>query len=483
MGSFRLWERVHPSYAIVALTAGIILGVAISFAVSPFLFSSPIWLIVATILLILSIVNTIPLTILLAIFSGIILGGFRASVDLGDRAFFASLAGHTVEVTGIVSEDPDSSDGGLSLRLHNLSLADTGRLSGSLYVTLSDRGEDISRSDRIALKGKLMAGFGSFSGALFRPTIERIEHPNPPDLALGLRNSFAEQVKEHVEEPEVNLSLGYLLGARRSLPIDLVETLKVVGLTHIIVASGYNLSILVRFSRRIFGRLSRFAALFFSLLLIIGFTAITGFTPSMSRAALVSALSLLVWYYGRKFHPAKLLLLVAAITLLLSPTYVLDLGWLLSFASFAGIMLLAPLITSFFYGDKKPNFVAALVVETISAQLLCFPLLLYFFGSFSLVSIIANILILPTIPIVMALTFATGLTTFLPVSALLGQLSTWLLSYHISVINFFGAQTTFIVSIPAENPFLFLLYLPVFAFAIAIWQRTKYKFINVNIIE
>jgi competence protein ComEC len=256
-----------------------------------------------------------------------------------------------------------------------------------------------------------------------------------------------------------------------------------VGLTHIVVASGYNLSILVRFSRKIFGKISRFAALFVSLILIFMFMTITGWTPSMLRAGMVAVLSLLTWYVGRNFHPVKLIFLVAAATLLINPNYIVDLGWILSIASFAGVIIVAPLITAYFYGGKKPNFIARIVLETVAAQIVCLPILLFFFGSFSLISVVANVLVVPTIPVVMALTFATGVVSFLPFLAqIVGFVATVILKYHILVIDFFGAQTNFLVTIPPECLRVLFLYVPIAGFLIYARKKTGFSLRPVNIV-
>ena len=173
----------------------------------------------------------------------------------------------------------------------------------------------------------------------------------------------------------------------------------------------------------------------------------------------MSIFSLIAWYVGRRFDAWRLLLLVAAITLLYNPMYILDLGWLLSFASFAGILILGPLLTKMFYGDKKPNFLAAIFLETISASLLCMPILLFTFGQISLISLVANLLILPTIPIAMALTFVTGVLSFWPwLAQLLGHISELILNLHLGIINFFGEQTIFLITIDKNQPWVFALY-------------------------
>ena len=90
--------------------------------------------------------------------------------------------------------------------------------------------------------------------------------------------------------------------------------------------------------------------------MILSFMAMTGFSPSMSRAGLVAGLSLAAWYYGRTIHPLVLLPVAAGTTLLINPQFGWnDLGWQLSFAAFAGVIILAPLLQRYFFGDKEPG--------------------------------------------------------------------------------------------------------------------------------
>ena len=70
--------------------------------------------------------------------------------------------------------------------------------------------------------------------------------------------------------------------------------------------------------------------------------------------------------------------------------------------------MLAPKILEFFYGNQKPNFVVSTILTTISATLTTLPIVLYYFGQISLISVFANLLILPTLPYAMGLTFGYG---------------------------------------------------------------------------
>jgi competence protein ComEC len=473
-------RRPPPAFIIVSLTIGIIIGVILSFLTNLWFFASPIWIIISAALIIINFLKPYTILLFLPLIAGLILGAFRTNLDLTDRTYITQFIGQTIEVTGTLYEDPALQESEISLRLTHLRFADHPETSGSLYVQLSNQdAHSLERSDQITIKGTLSTGFGSFAASLYRPTIIHIAHPDPPDLALKIRNNFANQIKSFIPAPEVNLALGYLLGQRRAIPTDLNETLRIVGLIHIVVASGFHLGIIIAASRRIFAKLSRFAALFFSLLLILAFLSITGFTPSMARAALVATLSILAWFVGRQFHPAKLLLLVAALTLLINPAYIQDLGYLLSFAAFSGVMLLAPLVTAYFYGKKKPNFLSELIIATTSAQLLCTPILLYAMGSISVLSILANALILPTIPAVMLLTFATGLTAALPLIPLfLGKLTALVLSYHLAIVDFLSAQTWALITLPTNTLPTLLLFIPLIFLATYFKKSTNYNFIT-----
>lgn len=281
-------------------------------------------------------------------------------------------------------------------------------------------------------------------------------------LILNARDFFAARIEAVIPEPESKLGLSYLLGMKTGLPKDLSENLRIVGLTHIVVASGAHLSILVEVARKVFGRLSRFAGLFFSALFILFFMAMVGWTPSIMRAGIMSLLTLTTWYVGRRIEPWRMILMVAAMTLMVNPLFLTNLGWLLSFASFIGIMMLGPGITKFFYGNKKPDFVMSMVITTFAATIMTLPITLYYFGAISLISVAANILILPTLGCAMGLTFLAGVVAGVPVvETVVGFLATKLLDYHIGVIDFFGGMEQFLVTIKPYQTWVYLLYIPV----------------------
>jgi competence protein ComEC len=356
--------------------------------------------------------------------------------------------------------DPETGDEGTKLRINNLEFGEKEkyRKAGVIYVSLNKNGE-IMRGDTLTLNGKLTEGFGIYVGYMYRPIIKEWQRQVPGDWVIDIRNAFAKRIGKLIPEPELELGLSYLLGMKSGLPDDLSEKLRIVGLMHIVVASGAHLGILVGIVRKLFGGLSRFVELLFSTLFVVLFMMMVGWTPSIMRAGVMVILSLVAWFHGREIAAWRMILLLMAITLMINPMFLVDLGWLFSFASFIGIMVIAPMMRKFFYGKRKPGFVASLVITTLSATMMTLPITLYYYGVVSWISLVANMLILPTLSWAMGLVFLTGVVAGIPgIENVVAFLAKQLLSFHIWIVELFGGMREFVVTMPQYQGWVFLIY-------------------------
>jgi competence protein ComEC len=230
---------------------------------------------------------------------------------------------------------------------------------------------------------------------------------------------------------------GILLGSRSSLPRSLQDLLAAVGLSHIIAISGYNLTILTGFLQRHFGRNWRWGGLVFSLWAIVIFVLLTGASPSILRAGVMSSLFLIVNYYGRKLNIFTALSLAAAGMVMFNPNLLIsDIGWQLSFLSLIGIVLLAPKFQ--YILPKRPRWLNELLAVSIAAQLATAGLIVYIFGQVSLVAPLANLIVLPMIPMLMLVgTVIALLGMALPELAyFLGHPITWLINQLFNFLNY-----------------------------------------------
>ena len=468
-------KMVHQSYFVVALSIGIIIGAILALIFRINYFVSPLWLLATIVALVIAYLRPRAAFIIIATIAGMVLIFCRVASELQGEDYIRQFYDQTITVTGVIDGDPNHDESTTKFKLSNLKFGKSGEreVAGNLYVSVK-LNEELHRSDQITLDCKLLKGFGTYAGYLYKPTIQKLARPNPGDPILNIRNWFAERIKNKLLDPENNLGLSYLLGMKTGLPEELNNNLRAVGLVHIVVASGAHLSILVEVARRIFGKLSRFSGLLLSVIFILFFMALVGFTPSIMRAGIMSILALIAWYVGRKFAPWRIILTVAAMTLLFNPMFIINLGWLLSFASFAGIMILGPKFSQFFYGDRQPKFVASIILTTISATLMTLPITLYYFGTFSLISVIANLLILPTLPIAMGCTFLTGAVADIPLlNNAISFLTEKLLDFHIATVNFFAEAKSFLIEIDPYQPQVFALYIPIIIIILISFLRRR----------
>jgi competence protein ComEC len=484
----QLWQlkrKVHSSWLIAAASAGVVVGTALVPILSQATFGSLAWAVTSIAALVIILWRRAVYLLPVIIIAGLLCGLWRGSMLQSQLAVYQQVIGEQAQVSGTVSDDPDSGQHGeLLLRLNNI-VMNGHPVNGKIWVSLNKE-PDVKRGDRTIVSGQLSKGFGSFAAVMYQAKMLAVQRPQPGDVARQARDWFANKIRLGINEPQASLGLGYLLGQRRALPSELSQALVVTGLTHVVVASGYNLTILVRLARRLFVKVSKYLAAFSASVMIVGFMAVTGVSPSMSRAGLVSGLSLAAWYYGRKFHPLVLLPFAAALTVLIDPTYAWnDLGWQLSFAAFAGVMILAPLLQRYFFGDKEPSIVRQILGETISASILTLPILILAFGQFSNVALFTNLLILPLVPLAMLLTFISGLGAMVApaIAPVIGAPAQWLLTYMTTVVNYFAALPWAQTIIEIQPWMVALAYAAIVAVCIYLWRATRFNLSDTNLVK
>lgn len=485
MNRYAFRRRLHSSWLIAIAAIGMLVGVAVVQYIAQTWFAPIAWLFAGVVMIAVVLWRRYVYLLPLIFIGGMLLGLWRGSIEQAQLVVFKHLYGVQVRVSGNVSEDVDiGKNDEQVIRVDRLIINDH-VVAGKMWVSLDSKA-DIKRGDVVTITGRAQEGFGNFSASIYRANLQRVQRPEPGDIARQVRDWFADAIRIAIPEPQASLGIGYLVGQRRALPEELITTLQIVGLTHVVVASGYNLTILVRLARRLFERVSKYMSALAAGGMIVGFVAITGASPSMTRAGLVTGLSLLAWYYGRKFHPLILLSLAAAVTVVINPSFAWgDLGWQLSFLAFAGVMIMAPLAQRYFFGEKKPSTIRQILGETIAAQIATLPILVLAFGQFSNVAIVANLLVLPLVPLAMLLTFIAGVGSLMLPSAatIIGTPAHWLLEYMIAVAQYLSSLPWAQTKLEINGEMVVLSYIIMVALCIYVSRKTKFSLRDNNIIE
>lgn len=475
----RGYKRLHYSWLIAWASAGVLAGVALSPNAKSFGFISNGWLVVAAACFFIALIRRDRRALAVIVIAGLLIGFWRGGLTTNALGGYQQFYNHKVLITGKVKDDTSfGPQGDQQFRISDVSIEDE-KLPGTVWAS-TPSSLDIKRGDLLAVTGHLDRGFGNLPASIHQAEVITAQRPYPGDVGRRMRDWFAAEIRKVIPEPQASLGIGYLVGQKRSLPEDLDEQMRIVGLTHVVVASGYNLTILVVFARRLFSPFSKYLAALTGSILIGGFILITGISPSMSRAGLVAGLGLAAWYYGRVIHPLVLLPFAAALTAIFNPSYLWgDIGWYLSFAAFAGVLVLAPLLNQFFWGKKtKIGILREVFVATISAQIATLPIIMFTFGQYSVYSLPANLLIVPLVPFVMLLTFIAGLSAIIlpQLSFIFAAPAEIILRYNTEIVSWLSGLPGAQGELSLNTPGIASYYAVMLVLCVFLWRRTHYNF-------
>lgn len=233
------------------------------------------------------------------------------------------------------------------------------------------------------------------------------ERPSPTGRDT-LRTALQDQAAHTISyAPE--LLPGLILGDRSQQSETLDEAMKVSGLSHLSAVSGAHTSLIAAAATLLFRSL-RFPrpiviAAFLGTLVL--FVHIVGTQPSILRAATMGAIGAWAVFFGRSSHALPILALTTIGLLTLTPELIHEVGFQLSVAATAGIVLAAqpldrlirPYFEKFLPGFWASLFSSSLAIST-AAQLACQPLLLTFIDYVSVYAVVANVFATPLLPLI-----------------------------------------------------------------------------------
>lgn len=270
--------------------------------------------------------------------------------------------------------------------------------------------------------------------------ISRIAKAGRTDRFLTLvRQKIASGVGRSLPSPHAELAAGILFGATQiTLPTELLDAFRRTGTAHIVAASGYNVSVVSSWflAFAFLCRCHRRWAFLLSFGLVWLYVCVAGFGASLCRAALMISAVLAARMLGRESRTTHALLLTAAGMVCVTPTLLgFDIGFQLTVAATVGLVLLGPLVAERCAPWCGVSPIAKLFSETLAVFFTTTPMLLWHFGTFSAISLLANLLIVPLVPLVMLLSAVALVgTMLLPAAAAFFGLLSWApLSYLIGI--------------------------------------------------
>ena len=374
-----------------------------------------------------------------------------------------------VTLEGVVVGEPDERDNytNLRVRAERLTLSDgTEREVQGLVLIRTHRYPRRTYGDRLEVAGLLddppvyetfsyreyLARQGVYSFMRWGVQVNVLTNDCPRPLLACLfdvKRRAQEVIAQMLPEPQAALLTGILLGVETGIPDELMDAFEATGTSHIIVISGFNITIVSGLFAGLAGRfLQRRRAILLAMAAVAAYTVLVGASAAVVRAALMGVLYLFGRYVGRQSYAPVSLAAAALMMTACNPYTLWDKGFQLSFAATAGLLfyvepserLLERALSRLTSADRAQQIVGALsegLLVTIASMLTTAPILLGSFGRLSPITLLSNLLILPAQSYVMLL---GGLATIvglllLPLGRIIGWVAWLFLTYSIEVVR------------------------------------------------
>lgn len=266
------------------------------------------------------------------------------------------------------------------------------------------------------------------------------------------------------------------LGIRDGIDNEVKNAYRSAGATHVLAVSGLHVGILSWLIGLIFGFLkknkrTKYLYLILILSILFGYAFLTGLSPSVLRASVMFAIIQIGQTFSKRANIYNNLAFSAFALLVFSPYMIFEVGFQLSYLAVIGIVLIQPKIAKIY---KPPNkfikYFWELLTVSIAAQLITFPICLYYFHQLPTYFWLSGFVVIPAAVVILCSAIAIILSSFLSmtISCVLGMI----LSYFIHAINYlvfgieklpFSVLSTIRISF-AESMLLYALMIALFCF-------------------
>ncbi|HUS62669.1 MAG TPA: ComEC/Rec2 family competence protein [Acidimicrobiales bacterium] len=224
---------------------------------------------------------------------------------------------------------------------------------------------------------------------------------SPGRLHVRLANHFRRTLERGARAlPPIQRPLfaGLVYGDDRGQDVAVAADFRSSGLSHVLVVSGQNVAFALALATPALRRLRLWPRSFAAIGVLLAFGVLTRWEPSVLRASIMAAISLLAGTLGRPASRVRILAIAVTVAVLADALLVRSVGFQLSVAACAGIAALAHPLAERLRG---PSWLREAAGTTMAAQVGVAPLLVVVFGGVPVVSIAANVLAAPAVAPVM----------------------------------------------------------------------------------
>lgn len=292
-------------------------------------------------------------------------------------------------------------------------------------LIVANRYQQVVYGDRIRVVGEIgpPRNNGSFDyagyllrqhiqGITYYPRISIVRHNEGSSLMARIylfKDFLRAPILKGLPEPHASFILSMTLGDDWRISPQFRDALVRSGTIHIVSISGFHMTVITIavFLLFIMVGFSRTWATVATIIAISGYIFFVGLPSAAIRSGIMATLVLLAYLIGRIHRLFYGLLLAAILMLLWDSSLLFDIGFQLSFGAMLGLAIFYQPFRAWFHMLPRVSNYAILdiVPASFAANVAIFPFLAYHFGSISFISPLANVLVLPVIPVIMVLGF------------------------------------------------------------------------------
>ncbi|MEO6330221.1 MAG: ComEC/Rec2 family competence protein [Ginsengibacter sp.] len=246
-------------------------------------------------------------------------------------------------------------------------------------------------------------------------------------------------------DDQLSIAEALLIGYTQDLDKDLVQAYSNTGVVHIIAISGMHLGLIYVMLVWIFARIPYLKKLkLLRIILVLTclwlFALLTGGGASILRSAVMFSCIIFGDIFSRKTSIYNSLAASAFILLCFNPFYLWDVGFQLSYLALSGIVIFQkPIYHLIFVKNKWLNKIWELTAVSLAAQILTFPICLYYFHQFPTIFLFTNLLTVPLSTIILFVEIFLVAFAWIPEIGLwVGKLTWWLIWLMNKIILFFN---------------------------------------------
>jgi competence protein ComEC len=388
---------------------------------------------------------------------------------------------------GIYREEESNFVIAKTFRLEEVGIEDPKKINykSKIKIELLNIQDDVEFGARLIVKGKISDyNFQNITYSIKADSYFVSKKANKFDKAINIvRSNFLEITKDLSGDAR-ELLPGLILGDTRNQSLALSENMKNSGLTHLTAVSGGNIAILLLAIIWI-GQKLKFTIkkqIMTGLFSLFIFALLVRTEPSVVRASLMGAVSVLGLFTGTRRHGITALVITICVALLLDPNLAVSWGFILSVFATAGLLVFTRPFTNSITRiiPRIPESLAVLIAVALSAQVSTAGLIAGFSGQITLWSIPANLMASPAVPFVTILGYLCLLFSnfFTPIAYVFGYLAAFFASWIGFLARHFASQESSIIRVPQGVTGFLIISLIMALSAVFIFLVSKSKIVH-----